>query len=60
MEELAIMKGWSMSHVAPVWFKSKGAVSIVGGSSVVKTEDLCETKGKYLTEEEMKYLEEEI
>jgi Predicted oxidoreductases (related to aryl-alcohol dehydrogenases) len=57
VEELAKKKGWQMSHVALVWLKSKGAVPIVGLNSVEKVEDVCEMKGKLLTDEELSYLE---
>lgn len=57
VEEVAKQKGWPMSHVALAWFKAKGAVPIVGGSSVAKIENLCDLKGKTLTEEDIKFLE---
>jgi hypothetical protein len=58
VEELAKKQGWQMSHLALLWLKSKGAVPIVGLNSVKKAEDICEMKGKVLTDEELTYLEE--
>lgn len=58
VEELAIKKDWQMSHVALVWLKSKGALPIVGLNSIEKVLDVCELKGKVLTDEELCYLEE--
>ncbi|KAJ5587656.1 NADP-dependent oxidoreductase domain-containing protein [Penicillium hispanicum] len=58
VEEVAKKKGWKMSHVALVWLKSKGTVPIVGLNSVEKVQDVCELRGKALTDEEVKYLEE--
>jgi len=50
--------GWKMSHVALTWHKSKGSVPIVGLNSIERIEDMCELKGKSLTDEEVKFLEE--
>jgi aryl-alcohol dehydrogenase-like predicted oxidoreductase len=58
VEELAEKKGWKMSHVALAWHKSKGTVPIVGLNSSERIEEACEMRGKSLTEEEVRYLEE--
>ena len=58
VEQLASKKGWKMSEVALVWHKSKGSVPIVGLNSVERISDACNMRGKSLTEEEVKYLEE--
>lgn len=47
-----------MSHVALAWLKGKGTVPIVGINSVERIEEMCELRGKTLTEEEMAHLEE--
>jgi len=47
-----------MSHVALAWLKGKGAVPIVGINSVERIEEMCELRGKVLTEEETAHLEE--
>jgi aryl-alcohol dehydrogenase-like predicted oxidoreductase len=58
VEELAGRKGWKMSQVALAWLKTKGTIPIVGFNSVARIEEACETRGKELTTEEVKYLEE--
>jgi len=58
VQELADKKGWKMSHVALAWIKQKGTIPIVGFSNLARLEEACEVRGKTLTDEEMKYLEE--
>ncbi|PMD29496.1 Aldo/keto reductase [Hyaloscypha variabilis F] len=58
VEQLANKKGWKMNDVALVWHKSKGTVPIVGLNSVKRVADVCNLRGKSLTDEEVKYLEE--
>lgn len=58
VQELADKKGWKMSHVALAWITQKGTVPIVGFSNLGRLEEACQVKGKTLTDEEMKYLEE--
>lgn len=58
VEELANKKGWQMSHVAMVWSIQKGDIPIIGFSKVERIDEALEIKGKALTDEEMKYLEE--
>ncbi|RFU24028.1 hypothetical protein B7463_g12313, partial [Scytalidium lignicola] len=58
VEELATKKGWKMSVVALVWHKSKGSVPIVGLNSVERIEEMWDLRGKSLTDEEVKYLEQ--
>ena len=58
VQELADKKGWKMSHVALAWIIKKGTVPIVGFSNLSRLEEACEVRGKTLTDEEMKYLEE--
>ena len=58
VEKLAKDKGWKMSHVALSWLRSKGAVPIVGFNTPEKIDDACELRGKSLTPEDVKYLEE--
>ena len=58
VEELANKKAWKMSHVALAWIIQKNTVPIVGFSSLARLEEAVDVKGKTLTEEEMKYLEE--
>ncbi|RFU35057.1 hypothetical protein B7463_g1289, partial [Scytalidium lignicola] len=58
VEHLAGQKGWSMSHVALAWLRSKGAVPVVGCNTISRTDDACNMRGKKLDEEEVKYLED--
>jgi aryl-alcohol dehydrogenase-like predicted oxidoreductase len=58
VEELAKKKGWAMAQVALAWIIQKGTIPIVGFSSVDRMNQAIEVKGKTLTDEEMKYLEE--
>ncbi|KAK1513301.1 aldo-keto reductase [Colletotrichum costaricense] len=58
VEEIAEKKGWSMSHVALAWIRYKGGVPITGFNSVKRIDEACELRGKTLTDEEAKYLEE--
>ena len=55
---MAGKREWKMSHVALAWLKCKGAVPIIGCNSVGRIEEACDLRGKSLTEEECKYLEE--
>jgi len=56
--ELAEKKGWKMSHVALAWIIQKKTIPIVGFSSLARLEEAVAVRGKSLTPEEMKYLEE--
>ena len=59
VEELAEKKGWKMAQVALAWIVQKGTVPIVGVSSLERLDEAVGVRGKTLTEEEVKYLEEE-
>ncbi|KAH6698480.1 aldo-keto reductase [Leptodontidium sp. MPI-SDFR-AT-0119] len=59
VEDVAKLRGWKMSQVALVWLLQKGAIPIVGMSSLERIDDAIAIKGMQLTEDEMKYLEEE-
>ena len=58
VEELAKKKGWTMSQVALAWTLKRVTSPIIGFSSVQRIEDALSARGKELTEEEEKYLEE--
>lgn len=58
VQEIADKKGWPMSHVALAWINKRVSSPIIGFSSVKRIEEAIEAKGKVLTEEEEKYLEE--
>jgi len=58
VEEISKKKGWPMAQVALAWIIQKGTIPIVGFSSVDRMMQSVEVKGKELTPEEIKYLEE--
>ena len=58
VEELADKKGWKMSHVALGWLNKKISSPIIGFSSVQRIDEALGVRGKELTAEEEKYLEE--
>lgn len=59
VEELAKKKDWKMSDVAMAWLTYKGVSSpIIGISSVARLDEAVGSRGKELTEEEVKHLEE--
>jgi aryl-alcohol dehydrogenase-like predicted oxidoreductase len=58
VQELAEKKGWKMSQVALAWVNKRISSPIIGFSSVERLEEACEARGKTLTDEEEKYLEE--
>ncbi len=58
VEELANKRGWKMSHVAMAWSIQKGNNPIIGFSKIERIDEALEIRGKTLTDEEMKYLEE--
>jgi len=58
VEELAKKHDWKMSHVALAWINKRVASPIIGFSSVERMDEALGARGKELTEEEEKYLEE--
>ncbi|KAI6086863.1 Aldo/keto reductase [Hypoxylon rubiginosum] len=58
VEKLAGEKGWKMSQVNLAWHRSKGTVPIVGFNSVARIDEACGARGKTLTADEVKFLEE--
>ncbi|KAE9377033.1 Aldo/keto reductase-like protein [Stipitochalara longipes BDJ] len=58
VQELAEKKGWKMSQVALAWINKRISSPIIGFSSVDRIDEAIEVRGKTLTEEEEKYLEE--
>lgn len=58
VQELADKKGWKMTHVALAWIDTKITSPIVGFSSAERMDEAIATRGKTLTDEERKYLEE--
>lgn len=58
VQELAEKKGWKMSQVALAWINKRVSSPIIGFSSVERMDEALEARGKTLTEDEEKYLEE--
>jgi aryl-alcohol dehydrogenase-like predicted oxidoreductase len=58
VQELAEKKDWKMSHVALAWINKRISSPIIGFSSIERMDEAIEARGKTLTEEEEKYLEE--
>ena len=58
MQELAEKKDWKISHVALAWINKRISSPIIGFSSIERMDEAIGARGKTLTEEEEKYLEE--
>ena len=58
VEELAGKYDWKMSHVALAWINKRVTSPIIGFSSVERMDEALEARGKVLSAEEEKYLEE--
>lgn len=58
VQELAEKKGWSMTAVSLAWINKRVASPIVGFSSVGRIDEALTARGKELTADEEKYLEE--
>lgn len=58
VQELAEKKDWKMSHVALAWINKRVSSPIIGFSSVDRMDEALGARGKTLTEDEERYLEE--
>lgn len=58
VEELAKRKGWTMSQITLAWTLKRVTSPIIGFSSVERIDDALSARGKELTAEEVRYLEE--
>jgi aryl-alcohol dehydrogenase-like predicted oxidoreductase len=58
VQEVADKKGWKMSHVALAWINRRVSSPIIGFSTVDRIDEALDARGKRLTEDEEKYLEE--
>lgn len=58
VQEIAEKRGWPMSHVALAWIDKRVSSPIIGFSSTGRMDEACDARGKVLTDEEEKYLEE--
>jgi aryl-alcohol dehydrogenase-like predicted oxidoreductase len=56
--EVADKRGWEMAHVALAWINKRVTSPIIGFSTLERLEQAIGAKGKVLTDEEEKYLEE--
>lgn len=56
--EIAEKRDWPMAHVALAWINKRVASPIVGFSKEERIDQAVSAKGKVLTDEEEKYLEE--
>jgi aryl-alcohol dehydrogenase-like predicted oxidoreductase len=56
--EISEKHKWPMSHVALAWINKRVASPIIGFSSVQRMDEAISVRGKTLTDEEEKYLEE--
>ncbi|KAF2277344.1 aldo-keto reductase-like protein [Westerdykella ornata] len=58
VEEVAKKRGWKMSTVALAWINKRVTSPIIGFSSVERMDEALEARGKELSDEEERYLEE--
>jgi aryl-alcohol dehydrogenase-like predicted oxidoreductase len=58
VQELAEKKGWKMSQISLAWINKRVSSPIIGFSSIDRIDESIDVRGKTLTEEEEKYLEE--
>lgn len=56
--EIAEKRDWPIAHVSLAWINKKVSSPIIGFSTPERIEQAITAKGKVLTEEEEKYLEE--
>ncbi|KAI1810188.1 aldo/keto reductase [Poronia punctata] len=58
VQEIAEKRDWPMSHVALAWITKRVTSPIVGFSTKARIDEAVAVRGKILTEEEERYLEE--
>jgi aryl-alcohol dehydrogenase-like predicted oxidoreductase len=58
VQELADKKGWKMSQVALAWIIKKNTIPIVGFSNLGRLDEAVAVRGKTITDDEAKWLEE--
>lgn len=58
VHELAEKKGWTMTAVTLAWSNKRCSSPIIGFSTVARIDEALDAKGKELTADEEKYLEE--
>ena len=58
VHEIAQKRQWKMSHVSLAWINKKVTSPIIGFSTVERIDEAIDARGKELTAEEEKFLEE--
>ncbi|KAB8067848.1 Aldo/keto reductase [Aspergillus leporis] len=58
VREIALSRGWPMSHVSLAWLNRRVTAPIIGFSSSERINEALAARGKELSEEEERYLEE--
>jgi aryl-alcohol dehydrogenase-like predicted oxidoreductase len=58
IEKIAMERNWPMSHVSLAWLNKRVTSPIIGFSSVQRIDEALEARGKELTDDEERYLEE--
>lgn len=58
VEALASQKGWTMGQVSLAWMLKRVTSPVIGFSSVDRIDDALSARGKELSEQEEKHLEE--
>ncbi|KAL9105541.1 MAG: hypothetical protein Q9187_008690 [Circinaria calcarea] len=58
VEKIAKDKDWKMSHVALAWINKRISSPIIGFSSVARMDEALSARGKTLSPEDEKFLEE--
>jgi aryl-alcohol dehydrogenase-like predicted oxidoreductase len=58
VQEIAKKHDWKMAHVALAWINKRVSSPIIGLSTIERMDEAIDARGKELTEEEEKYLEE--
>lgn len=58
VQEIAEKRGWTMTQVALAWLLRRVSSPIIGFSSIERMDEALDVRGKVLTSEEERYLEE--
>jgi aryl-alcohol dehydrogenase-like predicted oxidoreductase len=58
VREIALRRGWPMSHVSLAWLNRRVTAPIIGFSSPARINEALEARGKQLSDEEERYLED--
>ncbi|KAJ5157770.1 aldo-keto reductase dtxS3 [Penicillium canariense] len=58
VREIALNRDWPMSHVSLAWLNRRVTAPIIGFSSSNRMDEALDARGKQLSEEEERYLEE--